>query len=185
MLSRAIAPPQDLATGVLTIVVIEGYIEQVVFAGPGAEAEPLSRYADALTSERPLRSATLERTILLIDDLPGTTVEAELNPVDEASGIYELTLQVNVDAVDGFGSLDNRGTEGVGPLEAWVGAGLNSWFGARERLQASVFAVPNDPHELTYTDLTYDQPIGFDGALLSFSGYASWVNESLPTPFPG
>ena len=37
----------------------------------------------------------------------------------------------------------------------------------------------NDPHELTYADFAWEQPIGSDGFIISAFGYVSRVNESL------
>jgi hemolysin activation/secretion protein len=179
LLSRAIAPPQDLQSGVLRIVVIEGHVERVVFAGDAADGGSLEAYARPVTSERPLRARTLERAILLIEDLPGLSVAPSLRAINETKGVYELILEIRTDAVEGFWSLDNRGTDGLGPLESWSGVNLNNLANLRERLRASLFVVPNDPHELTYADFAWEQPIGSDGFIISAFGYVSRVNESL------
>lgn len=177
-LSRAVAPPQDLQAGILRIVAIEGYVESVVFEGGAGENALLGPYAERIVRERPLRLDALERAILLINDIGGITVSARLRPKDEARGIYELILSTEYDAVDAFASFDNRGTEGVGPLQAWFGGGLNTVLGRRERLQATVLTVPDNPRELKYGSLSIEKPVGFNGTNLSLFGYLSEVNES-------
>ena len=54
----------------------------------------------------------------------------------------------------------------------------------RERVQASLFIVPNDPNELAYADFAWEQPIGSDGFVASAFGYVSRVNESPDAPYP-
>jgi hemolysin activation/secretion protein len=79
VLSQAIIPPQDIRTvgvGVLRIQVVEGFIDQVGVTG--LPSPKLAPYLDAVKRERPLRLATLERSLLLIGELPGVSAQANL-----------------------------------------------------------------------------------------------------------
>ena len=183
-LSRAIAPPQDLVAGVLHIRVIEGYIDAVSFAGESPGGASLDAYAADLIAERPATLARFERTVLLINDLPGVSAGARIVPVAELAGAYRLEIELAYRPVDVEGYVDNRGTRSVGRLEALVSGGLNSVLGYNERLQARAFFVPNQPRELLYYEASYAQPLGHHGTTVSVTGAASDSNAGEPlTPF--
>lgn len=79
LLSQAIVPPQEIRTvgvGVLRIQVIEGFIDQVGVTG--LPAEKLAAYLAPVRQQRPLTLATLERSLLLIGELPGVSAQANL-----------------------------------------------------------------------------------------------------------
>ena len=115
-LSRAIALPQALDQGVLHVSVIEGYVRRVAFrdARPGDD-ERLARYFAEAVESRPARLAPVERALLLAEDLPGIHLRPSLVAVDEPAGVYDLVIAVDYAAFSGFGLLDNRGTESLGP----------------------------------------------------------------------
>lgn len=166
LLSRAVAPPQDLAGGVLRVRVIEGFVDKVTLEGE----PPLRRfvaYGDRIRDERPLSRSTLERNVLLINDLPGVSASPGIRPLDEAAGRYELVLAIEQDAIDGNVYLDNRGTPAVGRLQSWASVATNDLLGFSERLQLGHFSVPNQPRELQYAELAYDQPLGTQGTTLA------------------
>lgn len=175
-LSRAVAPAQDLVGGILRVRVIEGYVDTVVFEDARREQE-LRPYVRRITAERPLKLATLERGVLLLNDVPGVGAAAGIRPKDEDAGAYELVIDVDEQAADGSFFFNNWGTDAVGPLQAWLSGGLNSTLGLGERLQAGIFTVPNQPNELLYGEVGYTHPIGWDGTYVSLTGSMTRVNE--------
>jgi len=172
-LSRAIATPQDVGGGVLQVAVIEGFVESVGLAGDGSDSALIKAYTEQILAQRPLTLARFERTLILINDLAGITISASLDPSDDGSGGYGLTLNVSYDAVDGNIYFDNRGTRSVGRLQGWLSSGLNSVLGLGERFQVGVFTVPNQPKELIYLDFNYEQPIDQNGTYVSLTGSRS------------
>lgn len=176
ILSRATAPPQDLEGGVLRVRIVEGYLERVSFEGVRPGRWGLEAHAERLRAERPLTKALLERVILLIEDLPGLSVESSLRPIDDEAGLYELILSLEEEDLDGTFYLDNRGTPSVGRLEGYGSVGANAFFAMGERLQLGFFTVPNQPEELLYADLLYLQPLGADGLTGSLHLSASRVD---------
>lgn len=178
LLTRVEVLPQSLALGVLRLQVIEGAIRRVRFEGEGSETLDLDGYVTRLLAERPLTLATLERQLLLIEDLDGLTVtDSRVRALDEAAGDYELIVTLQLDRFDLLTYLDNRGTHDVGPLELWTAAGVNSPLGGGERLQVGAFVVPHQPGELRYWELAYSQPLGSQGSELSLLLSTS---DSLP-----
>jgi hemolysin activation/secretion protein len=168
-LSRAVAPPQSIDRGILRIKVIEGYVERVTFRGAMPDEARLRPYLDRVTAGRPLRLDTLERAILLVNDLPGLHVAPSLEPVNEQAGAYELVLRLDYRPVAGFASLDNRGPDSLGPWEAQLSASAHSLLDSLDRAQLSFFTVPAEPRELISTELFYQHPVGSDGAEAALS----------------
>lgn len=176
ILSRAIARPQELDTGVLRIDVIEGYVDQVVFKGIDGKQDMFSAYVSRIKADRPLRLDTLERNVLLINDISGIKIDPKMLPADEDQGRYALVLNVDHSVLDGYGYLNNRGTPSVGRLQSWVSAGVNSVFGLRERFEVGFFTIPHQPQELLYYEATYTQPLGNDGLHLSLNASTSTLD---------
>jgi hemolysin activation/secretion protein len=169
-LSRAVALPQALDTGVLRITVIEGYVARVALQNARFGDEPrLRSYVDGIVDRRPLRLDAIERAILLINDLPGVHVVPSLRPLDESSGAYELVLRIEYHDLAGFASLDNRGPDSLGPWEAQVSGSISSLLMPFDRLQLSLFTIPDRPRELISPGVSYELPIGSAGTRLALS----------------
>lgn len=167
VLSRAMVPPQQVLSGRLLVRVVEGYVARVGFQGATGQEELLSPFADKITSVRPASLGSFERYLLLINDLAGITViDSGLRSLDE-EGAYELTITIDYDSIDGVAYLDNRGTPAAGRLQGWLSGGTNSFLGLGERLQLGFFTIPNQPSELRYVEMSYRQPWGAEGVILS------------------
>jgi len=163
-LTNAVAEPQDMDLGILRIKVIEGMIDKVTFVGDvGERGALLKRFADKLKAGKPARIDRLERYMMLIDDLPGATIDGSLKPIDKDKGIYELVLDVSHQAIDGYASIDNRGTRSVGSYQALLHGNLNKGLTDSERTGLTVFTIPRSPKELTYGELTHEQHFGTEG----------------------
>lgn len=79
VLSQAIVPAQELSAdkpAEVQFQVLEGYVDKISFTG--VPAAQLEAYLAPVRAERPLRLATLERSLLLINDLAGVTTQATL-----------------------------------------------------------------------------------------------------------
>ncbi len=175
-LSRALVPPQEATGGTLRVRIVEGYVGQVVFEGADGQEALLAGYAAAIAADRPLRLRTLERQLLLINDLAGFTVADSRLAETETPGAYRLTIAVARDALDGTVYLDNRGTPEVGRLQGYLAAGANSLLGGGERFQLGFFTVPDEPRELLFADVTVQQPLGVDGTLLTTRASRSYID---------
>lgn len=175
-LSRAIAPKQDVIGGLVRIRVIEGYFEKVTFTGNYAGRSSLQRYVAPIRAARPAKMAALERALFLMNDMAGLTIDPSVEALDEASGEYELIVQLKHKIVDAFARLDNRGTPEVGRLQGWLGASLNSALGFGERIRATFITVPSEPEELLYGAVSSDIPIGAYGTSLSLFGAYSTID---------
>jgi hemolysin activation/secretion protein len=176
-LSHAVASPQPLAGGILDVRVIEGYIERVTITGRTPDLDPeVQPYTAGVIDERPLRLATLERTLTIVKDLPGLTYSPSITPVDEATGRYELVLSADAKLVSGWVAVDNRGAAYEGPWETEASAALTSLAVPFDELSMSFFTTPAKPRELIAGAVTYDAPIGSTGLRASLSAGRSSIH---------
>lgn len=128
------------ARGTLRFAVIEGRITDVKLEGDiGPAGTQVLRFLRRLTEVRPIDTATLERWLLLAQDVPGVTLRAILQPSTSEPGALTLVAQVERKALSGLLSADNRafrltGTEQVlGILE------LDSVTSLGERTQVTAY----------------------------------------------
>lgn len=107
-LSFAIVPQQEIVDGVVTVRVIEGFVEQVGYTGDtlpkglfGRRRTPVEAQVAPILSERPLTTETLERKLLLVNDTPGLAARATFSPSPTTLGGSVLNLDVNRRRISG------------------------------------------------------------------------------------
>jgi hemolysin activation/secretion protein len=166
-LSRAIVPPQNIESGRIRIQVIEGAIADIVLKGAGAEQFGIRELLSPLLVECPARLATLERQLLLANDRPGVHItDTAIEEIGTASGRFRLVVDLETWHVFQSYGLDNWGTPAVGPLELYSTSALNSFLLPGDTLGLNLSNTPDKPHELGFSRLFYDAPVGTGGARL-------------------
>jgi hemolysin activation/secretion protein len=175
-LSRAIVPPQDIQSGQLRIQVIEGNITELALKGDGVEQFGVRPMLDAVLTERPSRLATLERQLLLINGRPGVRIEqTAIEEIGTASGDFRLILSLKTWHLFTSFGLDNLGSSSVGPWQSYGTAAFNSYLAPGDSLVLNLSTTPGDPRQLAFGRLSYEVPVGTDGARIGASGYYSEV----------
>jgi hemolysin activation/secretion protein len=175
-LSRAIVPPQDIRGGRVKVSVIEGRIAELVVKGDDADTFGVRRLLDPVLTEAPSRLATLERQLLLANDLPGVRVaDTVLEEIGSASGNFRLTVVLKSWRIYTSSGVDNLGSASVGPWQSYSTIAANSYFVRGDTLTANFSAVPSSRAELSLGRLSYDAPIGIDGARVGASALYSDV----------
>ena len=159
--ARAVVPQQTLSDGVLRIEVIEGRYGQVQAmsedAALAAQAQP---WLAALASGAVIESSLLERTTLLLDDLPGIQTAPVIKP-GQAVGTGDLDVRVTrSQPVDGSVGLDNHGNRYTGYNRVRAALNVNSPFMLGD--QFSFMAMGSDK-DLWLGSATYSAPIGASG----------------------
>ncbi|MGJ3258542.1 MAG: ShlB/FhaC/HecB family hemolysin secretion/activation protein [Rhodospirillales bacterium] len=177
-LSRAVVETQNLEFGVLTIRVIEGKITEVKLEAETAEQKNMLRpYGDKITDDaRPANVNTVERYLLLMNDLPGIDARGQVRRVDDDKGIYALDVSVTKKPVSAFFNIDNRGTRSIGRDQAYVSATANGWLTGRDSTRMGVFTIPSSPNELAYVELAQQWALGTEGTTVSVSGSYSTID---------
>ncbi|WP_275184721.1 ShlB/FhaC/HecB family hemolysin secretion/activation protein [Bradyrhizobium sp. CSA112] len=175
-LSRAIVPPQDIQGGRLHIQVIEASITELTLKGDGAEQFGVRPMLEAVLTERPSRLATLERKLLLINGRPGVRIEdTAIEEIGTASGQFRLILSLKTWHVFTSFGVDNLGSSSVGPWQSYGTAAFNSYLTPGDSLVFNLSTTPGDPRQLAFGRLSYEIPVGTDGARIGASGYYSEV----------
>lgn len=173
ILSQAIIPPQEITGGIVRIQVVEGYIGDVKIEGEVGDRRGLiPRIARKVMDSRPLRLADLERSVLLISDLPGIEVNTVLRPSPDRPGAADLIVIVRRRAVGASFTADNRGSVAIGPEQFSIGLEANSLLGLNEQT-AIQFATAAQTDELRYVSVRHDEILNADGLRLSLTGSVS------------
>ncbi len=169
ILSRAVVPAQRIRDGLVKIQAIEGFINEVIIEGDVSRRESLlENYAAKIVAERPLTARTLERYLLLADDLAGLTAKAVLTPSIDIPGASDLVLFVDQKDYDLSVAIDNRGTRFVGPNEISFSAKFNSLLGLHESTTLrSIFA--SQPEELRFFQISHTEVLGSEGTKIQMS----------------
>jgi hemolysin activation/secretion protein len=170
LLSQAVLPRQDLRSGILHIRVVEGFVDRVVIEGDseGDARGLLERYGAHITDERPLTVGTLERYLLLMNSLPGTTAGSALKPAAGTFGAADLVVTVTHTPVEASLSADNRLTRYLGSVEDMATLGLNGLAGLDERTQLQASAA-NPPRAMRLFGLDHVEQLDSDGTHLEIS----------------
>ena len=175
-LTRAIVPPQDIDGGRVRIQVIEGSITEVALRGDGAEQFGVRAMLNPVLSEHPSRLATLERQLLLVNNLPGVRiVDSALEEIGGPTGRFRIVVQLKTWHIYAFAGIDNLGSATVGPWQTYATAAFNSYLRPGDTLAVNLSTIANDPRQLGFGRISYDTPVGLDGVRLGGSALYSEV----------
>jgi hemolysin activation/secretion protein len=176
-LSRATVPPQRIKNGTVHIRILEGFIDKVIVEGKVSPVRGFFKeFERKIIAEKPINAKTLERYLLLANDLPGMEVKSVLKASKETPGASNLVFTVQEKPFDLTTSLDNRGTNSSGPHQMNFGGGLNNMFGLYERTNLNYTQTPQS-RELKYFALSHEETLTAEGLKLTLS-----ANKSLSKP---
>ncbi len=159
----------------LHFVVTEGHIASVKLDGDiGPAGTQVLRFLQRLTEQQPIDSATLERYLLLAQDVPGVTLRAVLEPSTDQPGALNLIAQVSRQPVSGLASIDNRAFNETGPIEILGLLDLNSFTSFGERTELSYYhTLPNSEN---FGQASYETFVGASGLKVKvYAGYGVTV----------
>ena len=196
LLARAIVPEQKISQkgGSIEICIAEGHLSSAatIVLPPGTKSPTkmkrmLAPHLSKLINMKPLDFKALERALLLIRDMPGmeikTTFKQALNTkkikeskvtssvcetaLSNGAGSTALEVRVAVKRSDAEVSIDNFGTESLGPEIMRFNVGVNSVFKAGDRFALSVRNAFDSGETLNYK-VNAQMLIGVDGLKAKF-----------------
>ena len=167
ILSRAVLPPQRISDGSVKVRIVEGFVSKVVFEGAPVTSGLLNEYADKIRNAKPLDAATLERYLLLIEDLPGIKAQAVLRP-SATPGASDVVITLSEKTIDGSVTADNRGSRYIGPFQGSVTAGANNLLGLYDRTQVRLLSTAN-VHEETFGQISHEEQLDAEGTKLTLT----------------
>lgn len=173
ILSRTVVPPQKIHDGKVTIRIVEGYVNKVTFEGMSPDYDENStdlmhQYANKILTAHPLDARTLERYLLLMQDLPGVTVHAIIRPSEDAPGASDIVITIGQKTMNGSVSIDNRQTRFMGPVEGTLTANLNNLFGLYDHTQLHGTQTA-EFDQLHYGQIEHDEALDSEGTRLSLT----------------
>lgn len=172
ILTQVVVPPQTISDGIVRLRIVEGKLDQIRVDGPGSQgsnADIIRLYVEELKSHGVLNNKNLEKTLLLINDLPGVTARSVLSPSKNIVGASDLAILIERKSYDGTIGVNNKGSRFLGQWQATAGAALNSLLGYNERLEAQIAYAPSGQgvdYELLYGELVGSVPVGKYGTKL-------------------
>jgi hemolysin activation/secretion protein len=142
---------------------VEGHIAAIDIEGDkDAHASALVRaYGARLMTERPLRTATLQRYISLIRDIPGLNAELELKPGTDPSA-QTLVATLKPRPVQLAVAVNNRGAALLGRTQVEADVFLNSLLRPGDQTRLAL-AVPTDIERVQYYALSHATPLNARG----------------------
>jgi hemolysin activation/secretion protein len=168
-LASAWVPEQTIEDGLLRIEIDEGRIDDIRIEGEASVA--VQRVFDDLTLGAPVRTADLERRLLLAGDLPGVTIDKPR--VERIDGRTLLILATRQAAIRGRAYADNWGSDTVGPVRAHLRVDVNGLLAGDDRLTVGGVVTPLDPKEFGLARIAYAKAIGGNGTEITASAYAA------------
>ena len=197
LLARAVLPPQDITEGVIQISIIEGLLEDIEFE-PGAGTRIRNSLLRGviqgrITTDSPTKRE-LEDALLRINDLPGVSAKARLQP-GKAADTSRLVIGVEQAAVfSGALSANNFGAESTGETQGnaqlsmtdITGRGdltrLSGTFSEGQTFAQGTFSLPLGASGFTananYGYLRY-RNIDDTGSALELEGHAHFAGAGL------
>ncbi len=179
-ISFAIVPKQTIGNGRAEIDVIEGYVAEYRFEGDtGRMPSVLTGFADQIVSSKPLRLASLERFLLLANDVPGYTVKSVFERMEGAPrGATRLVIHLEYKAVGASVSVSNRGSKAFGPYRGEANAMINNLLGQGDTLHLRG-VLSSDTKELRYGSAQMTVPLNNNGTRLVLEGTYSDAHPGL------
>ena len=180
LLAKAYLPKQDVTEGIIRINIIQGRLETDQQGHSiSIRHDPDTRLKDAVIHQRmryvisgdTLQGDNLERTLLLLNDLPGIQAGTTLEKGKQA-GTSRLGVNIKEDAfIKGNFSIEDFGNRYTGPWVGNLNINLNDALGIGDRLSIGGTGAEN----LGQGRVSYTLPIGHNGlqanARYSYLGY--------------
>lgn len=176
-LSRVLVPPQHIVGGRVRLDVAEGHVDRVEIQDDvGGVQKLLESYFSHITAEKPLRLQTLERYLLLANDVPGIDVKGILQPSQETTGAARLVVTAKRKKLDGLVLIDNIGSTFTGNWEIAGRAISNSFTRFGESL--GLTALISSPEKGIREDQD-NQMVGALNGSFRVGGDGAYVNTLI------
>ncbi len=180
--SRVVVSPQKVKDGVVHMRAVEGRVGKVEIRGDVKDKNGLIHaLADKIRNAGPANTRTIERYLLLIDDLPGVTARSFVKP-SATQGAGDLIIVVEEKPVEASFSVGNRGSRYVGPWRGEAVGAFNSLLGIHDRTTLRGIMTAQTK-ELRYGEITHEEQL-FDDGLRLKARYAVTSTEPGGTLSP-
>jgi hemolysin activation/secretion protein len=172
-LSRVFIPPQRVENGIFSIRVVEGQIAQVFVEGNNeAVSLQVQAMAQRLTTVVPIDLASLERVLLLMNDIPGAKGAGVLRQgAQEGTTDLLVTLEAAPDLH--LLSINNTGSNITGPIGVSYNTTVAQPLGLNGALAAGITGIGSRLEEVQSVNVRYSTALGSDGLQASLGALSS------------
>jgi hemolysin activation/secretion protein len=174
-LTRVFVPPQQVQGGVLQVQVLEGYIGDVFVDSPNpASTRLIETLMAPVPKERPAKFNSLERRMLLINDMPGLSGTTVLQQ-GGALGSSEILVSAVKVPNQYRATFSNTSSELIGPLSYSLGGTISQPFNRPGALDVTLSASGQRLKELRSVNGRYAMPLGARGIVGSIGGLVAFA----------
>ncbi len=178
LLAQAFVPVQTIQDGVVQIRVLEGEFATCKIEGEAANVGSLlQRYADQLCSIRPMKVESLERYLLLINDVPGVQAQGVIVPSATQGASPDLLIRVSRRNHDASIGISNRESKSLGTWRSEFEGDLYGAFGLDGRQWIRYRHTPGGG--LNLAAIGQELPLGRSGAKWGVSLLGSQTKADL------
>jgi hemolysin activation/secretion protein len=182
LLAQVVIPPQDVSSGNVELSVLEGRVGHVrldIAAGTPIREDLLRARVAQIPLGTPLQQHELERTMLLLSDLPGIQVSSAIEAGEEP-GTVDLTISVAPAKRWTFAlDVDNYGADSSGTWRLGALARLNSPFMIGDNLDLRILG--SERGDTLYGRIGYEAPVNAQGTRVGVA--VSRLNYALGKEF--
>lgn len=183
-LAKAYLPKQDVTSGIISVVVVQGAsdgrVEFKMDKAARVSKRVLSKIGKTVVEKgQPLNDKELERSVLLMNDLPGVTARASLSPGADPGTTGVVYSVTEGPVYSGVILGDNHGNTYTGEWRLNANIAVNDPF--RSGDQISTFLTRAEG--LLQGRIAYSAPVFVTGlrGILSYTGMSYELGEELKT----
>lgn len=158
--------PQRLRTGVITVEVDEGIIDEVRLEG--YDHAGVRKALAPLASGKPIRTPELERRLLLAADFDGVRITGRRYIRENGRGVLVVTIAY--DRLAARATLANEGTKTIGREQLTLVADINGVLDTDDSVSFTWSSTPGQPGELQFGRIRYKRRIMRSGTELAVNG---------------
>jgi hemolysin activation/secretion protein len=166
-LARAYVPAQRVQDGQVTLAVLEARYGEVKLNNQSTTSDrPLRQTLAPLSSGAPVAEDSLDRSLLLLSDIPGVIVNSTVRP-GAATGTSDLLVDVgSAPRYTGLAAVDDYGNRYTGVARGTGRLDINGLLGEGDKLTVNLLTSGSG---LSYGQLDYRYLLGGAGTVLGAS----------------
>lgn len=183
--ARAYLPEQKIKDGIVEISIIEGTYGKFLLENQSLVNDTtLEEYFKPLSQNQTISISSLEKQLMLINDLSGIIVSNAISYPGEKVGEGNFRIStLATNKTNSYISLNNYGSKYTGEYKLSIGTNINSITGTGDTL--SLNGIVTNTANLKNIGINYKRPLGYSGLFLSLNSSYTEYNLDKITNYEG